>query len=70
MVIDRTPLCMLKTRSITAARYIAEVLLLHVRFFHASVGDNFLSMDDVQGPCHHANAIQGCLKDEDVHRTM
>lgn len=42
MVKGRKPLYVLETRTTTAARFLAEVLLPYVHIFPSDIGDNFL----------------------------
>lgn len=69
MVNGSIALHVLETTTITAARYIVEVLLPHVRLFRAAVEHNFLFVDDY-APCHRANAVKDCLESDGIYRIM
>ncbi|GFV14296.1 uncharacterized protein TNCV_807281 [Trichonephila clavipes] len=59
----------LRKGTMTGQRYIDEVLLPHVRFFHGAVGDKFVFMDD-NAPCHRKLAVQDCLDSEGIQRLV
>ncbi|GBM04408.1 hypothetical protein AVEN_35586-1 [Araneus ventricosus] len=53
----------------TAARYIADALILHFCLLCAVVRYNFLFMDD-NAPYHRSNAVQNFQDSKDVYRLM
>ncbi|GFW08386.1 uncharacterized protein TNCV_1657001 [Trichonephila clavipes] len=65
MINGRTRLHVVANGTMTAQRYIDEVLLPHVRLFRGAVGDKFVFMDD-NATCHQTLAVQDCLDSEDL----
>ncbi|GFW97657.1 hypothetical protein TNCV_685271 [Trichonephila clavipes] len=55
MIDGRTRLHVVANGTMTGQRYIAEVLLPHVRLFRGAVGDKFVCMDD-NATCHRTLA--------------
>ncbi|GFW89758.1 transposable element Tcb2 transposase [Trichonephila clavipes] len=53
------------TESVTAQRYIDEVLEPYVRLFRGAVGPNFIFMD-YNVPCHRAVLIDNFLETENI----
>ncbi|GFY25072.1 transposable element Tc3 transposase [Trichonephila clavipes] len=62
-----TGLHFLDTASVTAQRYIDEVLEPYFRLFRKDVGPDFIFMDD-NAPCHRAVLIDDFLETENIQR--
>ena len=61
------PLRLFDGVSLTAHRYLQEVLEPYVRLFRGAVGPNFLFMGDNARP-HRAQLVQDYLETEDIQR--
>ncbi|GFW04080.1 transposable element Tcb2 transposase [Trichonephila clavipes] len=69
MINGRTRLHVVANGTMTAQRYIDEVLLPHVRLFRGAVGDKFVFMDD-NATCHRTLTVQDCLDSEGIQRLV
>ncbi|GFV43039.1 transposable element Tcb2 transposase [Trichonephila clavipes] len=69
MINGRTRLHVVANGTMTAQRYIDEVLLPHVRLFRGAVGVKFVFMDD-NATCHRTLAVQDCVDSEGIQRLV
>ncbi|GFX07088.1 transposable element Tc3 transposase [Trichonephila clavipes] len=67
MMDGRTDLYFFDTGSVTAHRYIDEVLEPYVQLFRGAVGPDFIFRDD-NAPCHRAVLIDDFLETENIQR--
>ncbi|GFT02530.1 transposable element Tcb2 transposase [Trichonephila clavipes] len=69
MINGRTRLHVVANGTMTAQRYIDEVLLPHVHLFRGAVGDKFGFLDD-NATCRRTLALQDCLDSEGIQRLV
>ncbi|GFU71681.1 transposable element Tcb2 transposase [Trichonephila clavipes] len=69
MINGRTRLHAVANGTMTAQRYIDEVLLPHVHLFRGAVGDKFVFMDN-NATCHRTLAVQDCLDSKGIQRLV